>query len=628
MTESTQTTPANFLDRAKPLIERGFSIIPLTPRDKAPVSGLGAKSATNNADIIEHWGTAYPDANVGIASDANYTLLETDDETEFRALVRDLTGKELPETLRLGSGRPNRCCWVFKRTAACGNDCPELPGVFEFRNRNQYVAAPGSIHPQGHVYQWQNAAPVIEFPEWLMPAIVTMAKAYKGEATHDHIKTGPAKLLFNAYSIDLNPESMFGMDLQIGDGERHYALQSVAGFLHDGERDADDIYEILIALRDEYCTPGKGDHELRRIADDIVRRDPCVIEPANLSGMMVGKTIYREQAEYEAGLAEWEEMGWHSLFHTVDELLNAPPITFAIDRFLQADCVNMIGGLSGHGKTLIALAMTKALLEGGKLFDYFEVKGRSKRVIYLCPESSIGPFKDRLEKFGLIPHVRSKRLFVRTLNIGENLKLVDPMLQFAVRGADVFLDTATRFMEGDENSAEDQRVFANNMFALLRAGARTVTGLHHSSKAFRAANDITLENVLPGSGDLGAMLATCWGVLQMDEQSNRIHVKCVKARDFKPDGAFEIEGRPHIDETGYFKLTSRPGLTASLASQKQAGRGARGGRPESLDEDAVRWAMEQRAAGVKDRAIAEELDVSRMTLNRQLGPRVTKPPCD
>lgn len=318
---------------------------------------------------------------------------------------------------------------------------------------------------------------------------------------------------------------------------------------------------------------------------------------------------------------------WQSLFLTTDELLNAPPLTFAIENFLQEDGLNMIGGLSGHGKTLIALATVKALLEGGKLFNYFDVVKRSKRVVYLCPESSTGPLKERLQKFGLIPHVRSKKLFVRTLNVGENVKLTDPLLKQAVRGADVFLDTATRFMEGDENAAADQRVFADNLFALLRAGARTVTGLHHSAKAFRTASDITLENVLRGSGDLGAMLATCWGVLQMDEQTNRIHVKCAKARDFKPDGAFEIEGRPHIDETGYFKLTSRPGLTASLASQKQAGRGAQGGRPESLGEEDLRWAMEQRRAGVSDKAIAEELGVSRSTLNRQLGPRVAKPAC-
>jgi hypothetical protein len=310
---------------------------------------------------------------------------------------------------------------------------------------------------------------------------------------------------------------------------------------------------------------------------------------------------------------------WPSLFHTKDELLNAPPLTFAIERFLQEDGINMIGGLSGHGKTLIALAMTKALLEGGLLFDYFRVNERASRVIYLCPESAIGPFKDRLEKFRLMDHC-GKTLFVRTLNAGENIKLTDPRLRFAVRGADVFLDTATRFMEGDENSSGEQRVFVENLFALLRAGARTVTGLHHAGKAFRSASDITLENVLRGTGDLGAMLATCWGILQIDDELNQIQVKCAKARDFKPDGEFVIEGRPHIDQKGKFMLLSKPGLTTPIASVKQSQRGKKGGRKatEALTTKELKFAMDALAKGRTKTDVAKDLSMSARTLGRML----------
>ena len=49
---------------------------------------------------------------------------------------------------------------------------------------------------------------------------------------------------------------------------------------------------------------------------------------------------------------------------------NAPPLRFAIEGFLQEAGVTLIGGLSGHGKTLIMLGMVKALLEGSPLFDH------------------------------------------------------------------------------------------------------------------------------------------------------------------------------------------------------------------------------------------------------------------
>ena len=161
-----------------------------------------------------------------------------------------------------------------------------------------------------------------------------------------------------------------------------------------------------------------------------------------------------------------------------------------------------------------------------------------------------------------------KRLFVHTLNIGKRIELTDPALLQVAKGADIFLDTATRFMTGDENAAADQRVFGENLFALLAAGARTVTGLHHAGKAFRSANDITLENILRGSSDLGAILGVCWGILQLDAESNLIHVKNAKARDFQADRPFEIEGRPHIDQTGKFKLVARPGMAASIVPRR------------------------------------------------------------
>jgi len=73
-------------------------------------------------------------------------------------------------------------------------------------------------------------------------------------------------------------------------------------------------------------------------------------------------------------------------------------------------------------------------------------------------------------------------------------------------------------MAGDENSAAEQKQFADTLFNLQRAGARTITGAHHSPNSFGKDNFMTLENVLQGSGDIGAMLATCWGLSQMRTQ--------------------------------------------------------------------------------------------------------------
>ena len=53
-----------------------------------------------------------------------------------------------------------------------------------------------------------------------------------------------------------------------------------------------------------------------------------------------------------------------SLFQSLRDYEEAPPLKFAIDGFLQENTVNAIAGLSGHGKTWLALSVASALLFG------------------------------------------------------------------------------------------------------------------------------------------------------------------------------------------------------------------------------------------------------------------------
>jgi hypothetical protein len=296
---------------------------------------------------------------------------------------------------------------------------------------------------------------------------------------------------------------------------------------------------------------------------------------------------------------------WRPLFHTRAEIENAPPLRFAIDGFLQEEGITLIGGLAGHGKTLCMLSMVRALLEHGALFTKFQALRPAERVLYLIPEAGIGPFSARLRTFRLLDYV-GNRLFVQTLSAKNPLTLSDPRLLKAAEGADIFLDTAIRFMQGDENDASEQRAFAESLFNLQAAGARTITGAHHSPKAFSKDTVMTLENVLRGSGDIGAMLCTAWGLKQVDSSTNSIYVANVKPRDFQPCEPFIIQGRPSLDQTGYFEMTHPPGFAGSLSDHA-----ANVGRPAMADKDqkAAR-AREMKTQGASYREIAKQLGVS------------------
>jgi hypothetical protein len=284
-----------------------------------------------------------------------------------------------------------------------------------------------------------------------------------------------------------------------------------------------------------------------------------------------------------------EPARWQEVFHSFTDFENAPPLSFAIKGFLQNDGATMIGGLSGHGKTLILLSITKALFagKGTHLWNLFEVEENAVRVLYLIPECSIQPFKHRLKLFGLYEHLRPEdnRLLVRTLSKGPTPCLSDLRILFAAKGAHVILDTAARFGEGDENNAGDNmRGLASDIFALLHSGARSVIAAHHSPKPFARENVMRLENVLRGSGDIGAMLTTAWGVKQLDAAANVIHIENVKPRDFQPCGPFQIIGRPHIDESGEFRILKRPEECGSLQDEQEPERERGGGAPQAARE--------------------------------------------
>jgi hypothetical protein len=92
----------------------------------------------------------------------------------------------------------------------------------------------------------------------------------------------------------------------------------------------------------------------------------------------------------------------------------------------------------------------------------------------------------------------------------------------------------------------------------------------------------------------------------VDSSTNRIFVQNVKARDFLPCEPFIIQGRPSINETGYFDLTHPPGFAGSLGDNKaQAGR-----PPIEGKEDKRTKAQEMKNSGSNYRDIASELGIS------------------
>lgn len=260
-----------------------------------------------------------------------------------------------------------------------------------------------------------------------------------------------------------------------------------------------------------------------------------------------------------------EGLDWRKRFHTVDQLAEGD-LKFLIEDILP-EGVTFIGALSGAGKTWFALSMAKALTTSRPFLNVWPAP-ESVNVLYLCPEMSGRAVRSRAEKLGI-----KERFYCQTMCDGV-CSLTDPELEMAIEELKpvVFLDTAIRFgtAEDENSSSQNARGLATGIFALVNLGARSVVGLHHSPKDSAEKDYMTLENVLRGTGDIGAMCDAAWGLqrdrggmtnpgqayIEESERLNRLQVRCVKSRDFEPAEQFRIQGKPYIDEKGDFAVLS------------------------------------------------------------------------
>jgi AAA domain len=253
-----------------------------------------------------------------------------------------------------------------------------------------------------------------------------------------------------------------------------------------------------------------------------------------------------------------------SLWDTQSAFDKEADLPWVIEGIAHAGESTWFGALPKQMKTWVLLCVVKALLTGEPLFNDSRYKAnKARKVIYLIPEASRASVKKRLKLLGLMGFLYDPItnpngvLFVRTLSAGEKIKLTDPRLLEIVKDADVFLDTAIRWLEGEENKSSDVAVLSENIFSLIAAGARSIWCAHHAPKGFADASTMTLENMFRGSGEYGAALSNAYGLCQTDEKTSTLHFHAIVGRDLDeliPD--MILQGRPYLSETGNFKVVN------------------------------------------------------------------------
>lgn len=175
--------PQTFQSRAAAMQARGIPIIPLLPKSKEPCTRHAAHDATLDTAIIEGWVKTYgPASNCGAVARFDGFWMLDDDTGTLADKYKDDTGHDLPTTFTVKTARGFHYYYLHDELSRLirydGHDNSgviEIPGYKgEARCNNQYVVAPGSVHPSGSLYEVYDYSPIIKAPvqllDWLQKA--------------------------------------------------------------------------------------------------------------------------------------------------------------------------------------------------------------------------------------------------------------------------------------------------------------------------------------------------------------------------------------------------------------------------------------------------------------------------
>jgi hypothetical protein len=494
------------LEVALKCIARGWHVFPCWPKTKRPMTQHGWHDASATEEQIRAWWTKTPNANVAIACNpSNLAVLDIDHglgSVEDLELWIDKNDLYVTRSVRTGR-RPDYGVQLYYEGAIPDVGLWKLDGCEgQVKSLGGYVMAAGSIHPDS-------------------------GQAYEVLWDEPHIGVNPTPDALRALRSEKTSATVDdGAPIT---GNRNNTLTSIAGKLRNAGLSAAALEVALIQVNADRCIPPLSESEVQRIAANAAKWE--MPQDAPTITLARGAANLTQQAQQGA----IQDVDWRTHYHSRDEMENAPPPSFLIEDFLQVESITALAAPVGQRKSLIALNVAHALCTGEALFGRFAVTRKPERVLYLCPEMGLQSFTDRLRKIGLMPYV-GESIFCRTMSMEGELAL-DDMLPEELLGAVVIIDTAVRYLKGDENSSEHMRAFAESVFRLRKdCGAAAVLLLHHSAKGTKESNELTLENAMRGSGELGAFVTSCWATKLHDPTEpykSASFLTNVKQRDFE-----------------------------------------------------------------------------------------------
>jgi hypothetical protein len=164
----SQPQPRQFIEIAKPLIERGIPVIPVRPCSKRGLFENQFDMATTDINIVRQWNAENTLYNVGaVGTPDTICILDCDAAGLVERIERE-TGHKMPRTFTVKSAGKGLPHFYFRQTEmsrAIGNQ--KAAEQFDLQSVNKYVVGPGSTLDNGKQWEVTDDASIADFPDWL-----------------------------------------------------------------------------------------------------------------------------------------------------------------------------------------------------------------------------------------------------------------------------------------------------------------------------------------------------------------------------------------------------------------------------------------------------------------------------
>ena len=250
----------------------------------------------------------------------------------------------------------------------------------------------------------------------------------------------------------------------------------------------DSLRDLAASLVATGMQPGGVVNHLRGLMDASAapKDDRWKARRAQIPGLVSSASAKFEPVDYAAIMTQAQASNEprYKLLTSAD-LAALPPLRWLVRGVLPAEGLAALYGISGSGKSFLALDLFAAVAEGRRWFGY---RVEARPVVYVCLEGEAG-FKLRVQAWEVHTGKKlpdSMRVVLQSFKLieGQDLpELASAILQTAGTGCVVVVDTLNRAAPtADENTSKDMGMILEATKALQGLVGGLVVLVHHSGK--------------------------------------------------------------------------------------------------------------------------------------------------